>query len=372
MRKIFVTLAILFIIAYPLFAEESRLSDKEASYYMKLEEGRVQCLLCPHECLLANKQTGLCKARRNIEGTLRSLVYARAVSANVDPIEKKPLFHFLPGSKSFSIATAGCNFSCRFCQNWQISQSRPEDLDSFYFPPQEVVEKALENNCQSIAYTYNEPTIFYEYMLDCAKLAREKGLCNVPVTACYINPEPLKELCQYIDGAHCDLKGFSDEFYRKYCSGKLEPVLNTIKTLKQNGVWIEIINLVIPTVNDDMEMIKKMCLWIRDNLGPDVPLHLSRFFPNYKMRDLPPTPVETLEKARKIALDCGLHYVYIGNVPGHPAENTYCPQCKKALIRRVGYYIAENNVVEGKCKFCGFTIAGVWKNPHERKAKSSP
>lgn len=334
---------------------------KEAYYYQELGDSDVMCLLCPRECILEEGQRGICGVRQNIKGNLYTLVYGRPVAVHIDPIEKKPISHMLPGSKSFSIATAGCNLGCRFCQNWQISQVLPEDIRSYDLPPEKVVQLALENNCQSIAYTYSEPTIFYEYMIETAKLAREKGLKNVYVTSGYINPEPLRELCKYIDAANIDIKGFTEDYYRQYCLGKLQPVLKSAKIMQEEGVWIELTNLILPTINDDMEKIREMCEWIIKNLGPDVPLYFSRFFPAYKMTHLPPTPVETLEKAREIAQKVGLHYVYIGNVPGHPAEHTYCPNCGRIIIQRVGFFVTSHNLYQDKCPFCGEKIPGIWQ-----------
>jgi pyruvate formate lyase activating enzyme len=279
---------------------------------------------------------------------------------HIDPIEKKPLFHFLPGTAIFSIATAGCNFRCKFCQNWQISQVPPEETYNEELSPKEIVEQTLKNNCPSIAYTYTEPSIFYEYMLDTAKIAKIKGIKNMYHSNGSLNQKPVEELSLYLDGANIDLKGFTQEFYSEVCAGYLETVLETLKTLKRNKVWLEITNLVVPTLNDDLDKIKQMCIWIKENLGPDVPLHFSRFWPQYKLTTLNPTPTETLDKARQIAQDAGLNFVYIGNIPGHAAENTYCPGCKKALIQRSGFSVLSNNIINGKCKFCGRQIPGVW------------
>lgn len=320
----------------------------------------VQCTLCPRRCILEEKMRGNCRVRINLDGKLQTLVYGNPCAVHVDPVEKKPIFHMLPGSTSFSIATAGCNLHCKYCQNWSISQVPPEETNNLDMPPEKVVEYAIRGGCQSIAYTYSEPIVFYEYVIDTAKIAKPKGLKNVIVTAGYINPEPLRELCKYIDAAHIDLKGFTEDFYQDVCSGSLQPVLNTIKTAKEEGVWIEIINLIIPTLNDDFNKIEEMCVWIKENVGKDVPLHFSRFYPMYKLKNLPLTPEETLNKAREVAMKVGLNYVYIGNIPGHPGESTYCPSCKKIVIGRIGYFIKENNLSNGKCKFCGYEIPGVW------------
>jgi len=333
---------------------------KEALFYQKLSDKVVQCQLCPRRCVIPEGRRGFCRTRENRGGVLYSLVYAKPVSIHIDPIEKKPLFHFLPGSTAFSIATAGCNLRCKFCQNWEISQRSPEELEYAYLEPQDLIKKVGDSGSPTIAYTYSEPTIFYEYMLDTAKLARQKGIKNVMHSAGYINEEPLRMLAKYLDAANIDLKGFTEDYYSRMSEASLAPVLRTLKILKEEGVHIEITNLVVSGYNDDMDTIRKMCLWIKENLGPDTPLHFSRAFPLYKLTAINPTPIETLEKARQIALNCGLQYVYIGNVAGNPAENTYCPRCKKVVIRRVGYTILENNLEDGKCKFCGEKIAGVW------------
>ncbi len=298
--------------------------------------------------------------RKNIDGKLYSLVYGNPCAVHIDPIEKKPLFHFYPKSKVFSIATAGCNLRCKFCQNWHISQSRPEETTNYNLPPTKLIEEIKKSGCSIIAYTYTEPTIFYEYMLETAKLAHQNGIKNVMHSAGFINPEPLRELCKYLDAANVDLKGFNEEYYGKICAGSLQPVLESLKTIKEQGVWLEVTNLIVPGLNDNPEEIEQMCIWIKENLGTEMPVHFSRFYPTYKLKNLFPTAVESLEKAREIALNVGLKYVYIGNVGGHYGETTYCPKCGKVLIRRVGYRILENNIVDAKCKFCGEKIAGIW------------
>jgi len=333
---------------------------KEALYYDKLDNQIVQCRLCPRNCRISKGNRGFCGVRENRDGILYTLVYAKPVAMHIDPIEKKPLFHFLPGSSAFSIATAGCNLRCKFCQNWEISQRRPEEVEYIYLEPKELIKKVQASGSNIIAYTYSEPTIFYEYMIESARLAKQQGMRNVMHSCGYINEKPLRELAKYLDAANIDLKGFSDDYYAKISEASLEPVLKTLKLLKELAVPTEITTLIVPGYNDDTDTLTKMCLWIKENLGPDTPLHLSRFYPMYKLASLYPTPVETLERARKIAQDCGLNYVYIGNIAGHPAENTYCPHCKKVLIRRNGYSILENNIQNGKCKFCGEKIPGVW------------
>ncbi len=335
--------------------------SKEALFYEKLDAHSVNCQLCPRLCRIPSGRRGFCGVRENQAGRLYSLSYARPVAIHLDPIEKKPLFHYLPATSAFSVATAGCNLRCKFCQNWEISQAKPEDLDYLPLSPMELVEKAKQSGALSIAYTYSEPTIFYEYMLESARLAHENGIRNIMHSSGYINEEPLKELAKYLDAANIDLKGFSDEYYARICAGTLDPVLRSLKILKEAGVHLEITNLILPGYNDDPELIKQMCLWIKDNLGADTPVHFSRFFPTFKLASLNPTPVASLEKARQIALDTGLKYVYIGNVPGLDAENTYCPECKQAVIERKGYFVVSDNLIEGKCRFCKTEISGVWK-----------
>lgn len=315
------------------------------------------CLLCPRKCVLRNRKQGFCRVRESRGGKLYTLVCAYGL----DPMEKKPIFHLLPGTKALSTATAGCNLRCKFCQNWSISQFPPEETENTFLPPEKVVELAKKYNRPSIAYTYSEPTIFYEYMEDVAKLAQRRGLKNIYVTGTYINPEPLRKLCKVIDACNADLKGFSNSYLVSVCAKTLEPVLWALKILREEGVWLEVTNFLIPTLNDDMELIKNMARWLRNNLGPDVPLHFSRFWPAYRLKHLSPTPVSTLEKAREIALITGLRYVYIGNVPGHPGENTYCPRCKKMLIQRVGFVVKENKLRRGRCPWCGEPIPGRWE-----------
>lgn len=295
----------------------------------------------------------------NKGGVLYSLVYGKPCAVAVDPIEKKPFFHFLPATTAFSIATAGCVLGCKFCQNWQISQAKPEETDNYNLPPDEVVRQAMFYNCRTIAYTYTEPTVFYEYMYDTAQIAKKFNIKNTMHTCGYINEKPLRKLSKYMDAAAVDLKAFTEDFYSRICGGRLKPVLNSLVVLKDEGVWLEITNLVIPTLNDDMKKIKEMCQWIIKNLGPDVPLHFSRFFPHYKLKELPPTPLETLRDARNAAMGTGLKYVYIGNIRSE-AENTCCPECKKLLIERIGYFVKQNNISKGKCRFCGTNIAGIW------------
>jgi pyruvate formate lyase activating enzyme len=320
----------------------------------------VRCDLCPRLCAIADGDRGECGVRENRAGVLYSVVYGRVCAVHTDPIEKKPFYHFLPGSQAFSLATAGCNLHCLYCQNWEISQRRPEEVESIDLPPAQVVASARQSACPVIAYTYTEPTVYYEYMLDTARLAREQNLRSVVISAGYINPEPLRELCQTVDAIKIDFKGFNEGFYQRVCSGTLRPVLETMKSIHRAGVHLEIVTLVVPTLNDDAEGLRGLCRWIVDELGPDVPAHFSRFHPLYKLTELPMTPVETLEQAHDIALEEGIHYAYIGNVPGHASDNTYCHRCTKMIIQRLGYTVVEKHIVDGKCEFCGEAIPGVW------------
>jgi pyruvate formate lyase activating enzyme len=320
----------------------------------------VQCQVCPNRCYLTPGDRSVCRSKVNIGGKLYSLAYGNPCSVHVDPIEKKPLNHFYPGTPVFSIAAAGCNLRCLNCQNWEISQRRPEDVESQTLFPREVVKEAVEHRCPSIAYTYSEAVTYYEYTFDTARSAREAGLKNVLVSNGYINKEPLVELCKYLDGANINLKSFDDRIYRALNGGALEPVLDTLKTLHQQGVWFEITTLVVPTYLDDPEMIRRMCGWILGELGPDYPLHFTRFWPMYKLTRLPPTPIKTLEQYREMALKEGIRYVYVGNVPGHQGAHTYCHQCGKLLVERKGFSPSQQHIVRGKCTFCGSPVPGRW------------
>lgn len=336
------------------------IKTKLSPYFKPLKDGQIQCELCPHRCRVAKGKRGICRVRENRDGKYYSLVYGNPCAIHLDPIEKKPFFHVLPGSKSLSIATAGCNFQCKFCQNWEISQAFPEDVYSYDVSSEFIVQKAKEMKADSIAYTYVEPTVFFEYMIDTGTIVKKNGILNVMHSNGFINPIPLRNLCKVLDAANIDLKGFTDTFYQELCSGELGPVLESLKILKNEKIHVEITNLVIPTKNDQLDKIKEMCLWIKKELGPDIPIHFSRFYPLYKLKYLPPTPVSTLEKARLTALSVGLQYVYIGNVPGHEGEHTYCPNCKKMIIQRTGFMIGEINLKSGRCKFCGNPIPGIW------------
>ena len=339
---------------------EAEIYPYPAQHYEKLPDRKVKCTLCPKECQVDDMERGYCGVRENRGGDYFTLVYGRPCTMHVDPVEKKPLFHFLPGSEIFSIATVGCNVNCTFCQNWQISQIRPEQERSYDAPPKTIVELAKSYNTPAIAHTYTEPVIFYEYVKAVGAEAHEKGTKNVIISNGYINEKPIKELLPYLDAVKIDLKAFTEKFYRDLVAGELKPVLETLVHLTKAGMWTEIVYLVIPTHNDDENEIRDMCRWIGRELGLDVPLHFTRFHPQYMLKTLPPTPIRTLERAREIALAEGLQYVYIGNVPGNPAEHTYCPSCGKVLIRRTGYRIQIENFDRGSCTNCGAVIPGVW------------
>ncbi len=340
-------------------------NPKVASYWIKKEGKTVQCQNCPHGCILKDGQRGFCRVRENRDGKLYTLSYGNPCSVHIDPIEKKPLYHFFPGTNAYSIATAGCNLRCKHCQNYQISQVAPEETSNYKFPPERLLEDVLhykrKYNISSIAYTYTEPSIFIEYMIDSAKIAKRKGIKNVYHSNGYLNEKPLLDLIPFLDGANIDLKFFKNDSYRDISSGSLQPVLDTLKRLKEGGVWLEITYLIVPTINDGKREIKEMTNWVLNNLGSGVPIHFSRFYPTYKLENLPQTPLKIVETAREIALDMGIKHSYVGNVPaGHPGENTYCPACGKLLIKRRGYYILENNIKKGVCSGCGEKIAGYW------------
>jgi pyruvate formate lyase activating enzyme len=350
----------------PFFGTNGKNAEdlKEVMFYKKLEELKIECGICPQKCKVADRERGTCGNKENRGGKYYTLVYSKPCSLYPDPIEKKPLFHYLPGTRAFSIATAGCNFECRFCQNWRIAQFRPEDVDYVRMTPKDIVKTALVKDCPTIAYTYSEPTVFYGYMYDCAKLGRKNGVGSVMISNGFMSEEPLKELCKVLTGVKIDLKAFSEKFYKELCSGTLKPVLDTLVRLKKLGMWFELVVLIIPTKNDGASEINQMCDWIMENLGPDVPVHFTRFHPTYKLKNLPPTSVSTLERCYKIAQNKGINFPYIGNVPGHKGEHTYCPKCKKAILRRVGFTILKNNISHsGRCKLCNHPIPGVWANP---------
>jgi pyruvate formate lyase activating enzyme len=332
---------------------------REAKYYERQAERKVTCKLCPHECRVADLERGTCGVRENQGGTYYTLVYGNPCSANIDPIEKKPLFHYYPTTRALSIATAGCNFVCKFCQNWEISQKRPEQVRSGKFFPGEVIDKARQNNCKTVAHTYTEPVIFFEYMLDCAIEGKKRGVPNVMISNGYIQEKPMRELCKYLGAVKIDLKAFTEKFYREMCDGKLKPVLDVLLVLKDEGVWYEIVVLLIPTLNDGKQEIDAMTKWIVKELGPDVPVHFSRYYPTFMLKNIPPTPPETLHRARKIAMDNGVKFAYVGNLISD-AENTYCPSCGKLLIERMRYAVRVVGMKKNRCKYCSETIPGVF------------
>ena len=334
---------------------------KEAMFYEKVGDKRVRCTLCPHRCVILDSKRGICGVRENKGGVLYSLVYGRLVARAVDPIEKKPLFHFLPGTEIYSIATVGCNLRCLNCQNYAISQAPKEGGEIFGgdFRPEEVVSEAKRYRCRSLAYTYTEPTVFFEFAYDVAKLASGEGMKNAFITNGYIAEEPLKEISPYLDAANIDLKGFRDEFYLRNCGARLEPVLKAIKLYKRLGIWIELTTLIIPGMNDSEDELRQIAQFIKEEVGPETPWHVTQFYPMYKLSHLYSTPLETLKRAREIGLESGLRYVYTGNVPGYPGENTYCYSCGKLLIRRYGYEILEYKIKDSKCPYCGARIDGV-------------
>ncbi len=328
---------------------------KQAQFYKTLPNDKVHCYLCPRDCKIGVGQTGFCFIRKNLEGKLYNLAYGKPYAVQIDPIEKKPLFHFLPGSDILSIGTAGCNLGCKFCQNWDISKAKYDQDKAAEFMPEKAVQSALQNNCSSIAYTYNDPTIWAEYAMDIAKLARENGLKNVMVTSGYINPGVIPEVYENMDAANVDLKAFTEEFYYKMTLSHLKPVLTALKEIKKLGIWIEITNLIIPTKNDNMMEIRDMSEWIVDNLGNEIPIHFSAFHPDFKMTHLGRTPIRTLEEASAVARDCGLLYVYTGNVLGE-GSNTFCPGCSELLIKRHWHDVTENKLENDKCPKCNFLI----------------
>jgi pyruvate formate lyase activating enzyme len=334
----------------------------------------VQCNLCPHRCIIADGERGHCRVRENRGGRLYSVVYGNPCAVHVDPIEKKPLFHFLPTAAAFSLATAGCNLRCLYCQNWAISQVPPEETQNADLPPEGVVRYAQEYDAPVIAYTYSEPIVFYEYMLATARLAREQGVRNVVISAGFITSEPLRELCAAVDAIKIDLKGYDEDFYREVCDAELGSVLEAIRTIHESGTHLEIVNLVVPTLNDSLDQLRALARWVAQDLSPDVPLHFTRFHPQYKLTNLPPTPVETLERAWEIALEEGVRFVYVGNVPGHPGNHTYCPACGQSIVVRQGFAVLEYHLDGGTCAYCGEPIPGVWwpDRPEERPLQVPP
>jgi len=332
----------------------------EAKFYQKLANSKIKCKLCPRECVVGDKERGYCGVRENRGGTYYSMVHSRVCAAHVDPIEKKPLFHYLPGTVAFSLATAGCNVNCKFCQNWDISQSRPEEIPAQYAPPLSVAQLARQYNCPTIAYTYSEPVVWAEYLMDCADAGHSAGVRSIVVSNGFMQEEALKAAYGKMDAVKIDLKSFTESYYKQVVTGQLKPVLETLVTLRKMGKWTEIVFLVLPTLNDSDAEFRGLAQWIKANLGADVPLHFTQYHPEYLLKNLPVTPVATLERAKAIADAEGLHFVYIGNVPGHPAQNTYCPKCRKMIVERVGFVASEMLIKNGNCPFCRQPIPGVW------------
>jgi len=335
-------------------------SPKEAMFYEKIEGTNVQCLLCPRECIIGEGKRGFCRNRENRTGTLYTLVYGSPAVVDIGPIEKAPLYHFIPGHFRLCLTCASCNLRCKHCQNWHLSQKSLDELSHYSYSPSDIVLQAKRQGLNSISFTYTEPTVYYEYLYDISVLVKQAGLKTSIISNGYVQREPLLKLLKVLDAVKIDLKGFSEKFYEEVCSATLKPVLESLITVKKEKVWLEIVNLVIPTLNDHPKMIDEMCQWIKENLGEDTPIHFSRFHPDYKLTHLPPTPLSTLDQAYDIAKKNGLRYVYIGNVPGHVQNSTFCPSCNKKVIHRTHFDIIEMNVVNGKCKFCNAAIPGIW------------
>jgi pyruvate formate lyase activating enzyme len=334
---------------------------RQASYFVRQAGNGVRCELCPSRCEIDDGARGSCGVRENVDGTLWTAVYGNPCALNIDPVEKKPFYHVLPGTKTLSVATAGCNLRCKSCLNWEASQAKPEETYNYELPPAAAVKRAERYGCPSIASSYVEPVVFVEYMLDIARLCRQTPLLHLMHSAGYINRAPLDDVCGVIDAACIDLKGFREELYRDLVGGGLEPVLETLKRLRENGVHTEVVNLLIPGKNDDPDSVRAMCRWIVRELGEQVPLHFYRFYPRYLLKSIPPTPVPTLERARALAMEEGLQFAYIANVPEHPGKHTYCPGCGELLIERVGYMTEVIGLVDGGCSACGHPIPGVWQ-----------
>lgn len=335
-------------------------SAKKAMFFRKMEGNLVQCELCFRRCTIAEGRRGFCRVRENQKGELRSLVYGKPAGLQIDPIELEPMYHMVPGHKNLCVYTASCNFRCKHCQNWSISQLAPEQIRALKYTPKEIVEETLRQGCQSISHSINEPTVFFEMMYEVARMAKEKGLLTLCHTNGGIASAPMIELLKFLDGVTVDLKSFNPKFYQDIAEAKLEPVLETLKTIRESGKHLEIVNLIIPTLNDDMADIRKMCRWIIANLGKNTPIHFTRFSPQYKMTHLPYTPIKTLEEALEMAKSEGMKYVYVGNVVGHPANSTYCPKCGKKVIERTHFILLKNQVKNGLCPFCKEKIPGVW------------
>jgi pyruvate formate lyase activating enzyme len=320
----------------------------------------VRCLLCAQACDIRSGQSGKCRARMNVKGELRSLVYGRPAAVHIDPIEKKPFYHFLPGTDALSFGTSGCPLRCRFCQNWELSQSTPGSLEAPLTSAADMAGAAVARRTPVIAFTYNEPSVFIEYMLDVAAAAEARGIRSVMVSCGFAKEAPLADICRALSAVKIDLKGFSEDFYRTVCGAELQPVLRSIKQVARSGRHLEIVNLVVPTLNDSERSLQGLASWVAGELGPDVPVHFTRFHPDYQLLNLAPTPVSTLERARAIAMTKGIRYAYVGNVPGHEGNHTYCPACRKVVVRRENFFVTEMHVKHGVCEYCRQPIAGVW------------
>ncbi len=341
-------------------ATRGRLGFKKSPWFVPIDNNALRCTLCPRQCSVDEGKRGFCRVRGNWQGDGYTLVYGNPAIVQIDPIERKPFYHVLPASSSLSAATAGCNVRCKFCEVWDLALVAPEDVHAYNLSPAQLTEHAVQSDVESLCFTFGEPVVFYEYMHDSAASAREEGLLNLLHSNGYIEEKPLNELMELLDGANIDLKAFDRDFYRDIVGGELDPVLKTLKRIRTAGLHLEITNIVIPTLNDKEDDIRKMCEWIRDELGADTPLHFNRFYPLYQLADLPPTPVSTLEKARNAARDVGLNYVYVGNVTGHEGQHTFCAGCGEKIIHRVGFMIDEPKMSGETCEKCGHEIPGIW------------
>ncbi len=344
----------------PLQAEPGGLNPTPARWNRPLPDGSIECGVCPRACRIAVEERGTCGTRENRKGRLYTLVHSRPCALGLDPVEKKPFFHVLPGRTALSLATAGCNLECRCCQNWEISQARPEQVPSRSLPPEAVVSLARREGAPLVACTYTEPVIFSEYVLDIAQAGRRAGVRTIVISNGYIQEQPLADLCREIAAYKVDLKSFDPAFFKQHTGGELKHVLETLRRLRRHGTWTEIVYLVIPTLNDSEQETRTLARFVRDELGPELPLHFTRFHPSYRLQNLPSTPVATLDRCRAAAMAEGLRFVYVGNVPGHPGENTYCPRCGQLLIRRMGMAVVENRMKNGACPACGRAIPGIW------------
>ena len=333
---------------------------RPAAWFESAGNGRLRCGLCPWQCELADGQTGRCRVRRNHHGRGETLAHSNPVLVQEEPLERLPFFHVLPGSRTLALSTAGCNLHCKFCEVWDMALVEPHEIHAYDMPPAQAIEQARMARLPSISYAFGEPVVFYEYMLEIAEKARAEGLLNLLHTAAFIQPEPLDELIDRVDAVNVDLKAFDPDFYRDLVGGEMQPVLDALLRFREAGRHIEITNVLIPTMNDDLDSIGRMCRWIRDELGADTPLHFARFYPLYKLTNLPQTPVSTLDRAREVAMDSGLNYVYISRVTGHEGENTFCPNCREKVISRLGFIVDRVDIDDGHCRHCNHPIPGHW------------